>query len=130
MDQQGFDAIVYPTLTLPPAPIAGASSTNNNGNNTNLASYVGMASISVPAGFTSAGMPVGIDFMGRPFSEPTLLGLAYAFEQATHHRRPPASTPGLPGEIIPEPSSIALSLCAACGFVMLRAIVRKQYSRV
>jgi Asp-tRNA(Asn)/Glu-tRNA(Gln) amidotransferase A subunit family amidase len=53
------------------------------------------ASIAVPAGFTADGLPVGITFFGRPYSEPTLLRLAYAYEQATRHRRPPASTPGL-----------------------------------
>jgi Asp-tRNA(Asn)/Glu-tRNA(Gln) amidotransferase A subunit family amidase len=40
-------------------------------------------------------MPVGVEFLGRPFSEPDLLKLAYAFEQATHHRRPPSLTPAL-----------------------------------
>src|SRR5690606_15403554 len=52
----------------------------------------------VPAGFTSDRLPVGISFFGRPFSEPTLLGLGYAFEQATRARRDPAHTPPLPGE--------------------------------
>ncbi|HZR99170.1 MAG TPA: amidase, partial [Chloroflexota bacterium] len=54
--------------------------------------------ISVPAGFTPPGLPVGIEFLGRPFAEGTLLQSAYAYEQATHHRRPPASTPALAGE--------------------------------
>jgi amidase len=42
-----------------------------------------------------AGLPVGISFFGRAWSEPTLLRLAYAFEQATKHRRPPAFKPTL-----------------------------------
>ena len=41
------------------------------------------------------GMPVGVEFLGRPFSEPDLLRVAYAFEQATHHRRLPPLTPTL-----------------------------------
>jgi Asp-tRNA(Asn)/Glu-tRNA(Gln) amidotransferase A subunit family amidase len=53
--------------------------------------------ISVPAGFTTDGMPVGITFTGRPFSDGLMLKLAYGYEQATRHRIPPASTPALPG---------------------------------
>jgi amidase len=41
-----------------------------------------------------------VTFTGPAFSEPRLIALAYAFEQATHHRRPPASTPPLPGDSI------------------------------
>jgi amidase len=54
------------------------------------------ASMVVPAGFTPQGLPVGITFFGRPYSEPTLFKFAYAYEQATHHRRPPKTTPALP----------------------------------
>ena len=54
------------------------------------------ASMTVPSGFTSDNLPVGITFFGRPYSESVLLKLAYAYEQATHHRKPPASTPPLP----------------------------------
>ena len=55
-----------------------------------------VASLAVPAGFTPQGLPVGITFFGRPYSEPTMIKLAYAYEQATNHRRPPATTPALP----------------------------------
>src|SRR5207245_4727568 len=47
------------------------------------------ASMTVPAGFTSDNLPVGITFFGKPYTEPILLKLAYAYEQATHHRVPP-----------------------------------------
>lgn len=53
------------------------------------------ASIAVPAGFTAEGLPVGITFFGRPYSEPTMIKFAYAYEQATHHRVPPKSVPAL-----------------------------------
>jgi amidase len=53
------------------------------------------ASMVVPAGFTPQGLPVGITFFGRPYSEPTMIKLAYAYEQATKHRIPPKTTPPL-----------------------------------
>jgi len=48
--------------------------------------------IVVPAGFTRDGLPAGISFLGRPYDDGKMIKLAYAYEQATHHRRPPAST--------------------------------------
>ena len=61
----------------------------------------GYPSITVPGGFVPAADPIinpfpsGVTFSGRAFSEPRLIGLSYAYEQATKHRRPPASTPPL-----------------------------------
>lgn len=51
--------------------------------------------VSVPSAFTPAGLPTGITFIGRPFGDAALLGYAFAYEQATRHRRPPAATPPL-----------------------------------
>ena len=48
--------------------------------------------IVVPAGFTRDNLPAGITFLGRPYDDGNIIKLAYAYEQATHHRRPPAST--------------------------------------
>lgn len=53
------------------------------------------ASTTVPSGFTSDNLPVGITFFGRPYSEPMLIKLAYSYEQETHHRNPPKTTPPL-----------------------------------
>jgi len=53
------------------------------------------SSITVPSGFTAEGLPMGITFFGKPYSEPMMIKLAFAYEQATHHRRPPATTPPL-----------------------------------
>lgn len=55
-------------------------------------------SISVPAGFTSDNLPVGVTFLGRPYSDADMIKLAYAYEQATQHRKPPSTTPPLRGE--------------------------------
>jgi amidase len=54
--------------------------------------------ISVPAGLTTDGLPVGITLTGRPYSDALMLRLAYAYEQSTHHRKPPATAGRLPNE--------------------------------
>ena len=93
MDGNRLDAIVYPTVRRI-APLIGGGQA---GSNAALSANTGFPAISVPAGFTAAGFPVGIELLGRPFAEATLLALAFDFEQATHHRRPPVcSTAGPP----------------------------------
>jgi amidase len=56
-----------------------------------------------PAGFNAKPGPAGVTFSGRAFSEPRLIALAYAFEQATHHRVPPTSTPPLATDVVIKP---------------------------
>jgi amidase len=69
----------------------------------------GYPSVTVPGGFVPATPPIenpfpsGVTFTGPAFSEPELIALAYAFEQATHHRLPPASTPPLPSDSVGRP---------------------------
>jgi Asp-tRNA(Asn)/Glu-tRNA(Gln) amidotransferase A subunit family amidase len=66
-----------------------------------LASATGFPAIVIPAGFSAPdrnapqGVPVGLEFLGRPFAETVLIRLAYAAEQALQARRPPHSTPAL-----------------------------------
>ena len=100
-----LDAIVYPTASRRPALIAsppevpgGAAASGSN-----LANLTGFPDLIVPAGFTGDDLPVGLSFLGPAFSEPKLLALGYAFEQATHARRLPVHTPKLPGESISIP---------------------------
>jgi amidase len=93
MADNQLDALIYPTIRDKPVLIG--TPTSQPGVNANLTTHTGMPALTVPAGFTDDGLPVGVEFLGRVWSEPTLLALAYAYEQATHHRRPPASTPAL-----------------------------------
>ncbi|HEY9518027.1 MAG TPA: amidase family protein [Gemmatimonadales bacterium] len=99
-----LDAIVYATYDAPPTPIAEDVLTNSRtadaygrGDNRGLSPTIGFPALTVPAGFTSDSLPVGLEFLGRPFAEAALLGYAFAYEQATKHRRPPKTTPGLTG---------------------------------
>src|SRR5262245_17511815 len=89
MDDQNVLALVYPTLRRTAAKIGEPQS----GGNCSASAATGLPAITVPAGFADDGMPVGVEFLGRPFSEVDLLRLAFAYEQATHHRRPPSLTP-------------------------------------
>ncbi len=51
----------------------------------------GLPGLSMPAGFTRSGLPIGLQLIGRPFDEPTVLRAAHAYERATewHVRKPP-----------------------------------------
>jgi Asp-tRNA(Asn)/Glu-tRNA(Gln) amidotransferase A subunit family amidase len=60
-----------------------------------LSAYTGLPALLVPGGFTDDGLPGGVELLGRAWGEADLLRLGYAYEQGTHHRRPPASTPSL-----------------------------------
>src|SRR5262247_2269476 len=87
MSENRLDAMVAPTTT-PAWPIDLVNGDQFRGSSAKSAALAGYPLISVPAGQTM-GLPVGITFMGRAWSEPTLIKLAYTFEQATKARRPP-----------------------------------------
>jgi amidase len=87
MDQHTLDALVAPTG----GPAWTTDLVNGDhftGGSSTVAAVAGYPSVTVPAGFVY-GLPVGISFFGRAWSEATLVKLAYAFEQATRHRRAP-----------------------------------------
>lgn len=99
-----LDAIVYPTANRP-APLikpSGAPAAAGGETAALFADESGSPEIIVPAGMTQDGLPVTLSFLGRPYSEPKLLGYAYDFEQATRARVLPKNTPALPGETIPQ----------------------------
>ena len=121
MQEQRLDALVSPMSTVPPRKLTAPREPNVNGRNPigwSLIGQQGFPAITVPAGFTtevwdrvrdangstrlvgpvSAQLPVGVDFIARPFDEAMLIRIASAFEVATRHRRPPPDFGPLPDE--------------------------------
>ncbi|MBT8335215.1 MAG: amidase [Gemmatimonadetes bacterium] len=104
MAEHDLDALAYATFDQQPQPIAPDVETNPGpddrygwGDNRQLSPAIGFPALTVPAGFTSDALPVGLELLSRPFTEGLLLGLGFAYEQATGHRRPPSTTPRLGG---------------------------------
>ena len=120
MQEQKLDALVAPTASIPPPKLNGPREPNVNGRSPvgwSLLGQQGFPVISVPAGFTTevwdrvregtgtplvgpipARLPVGVDFVGRPFDEPLLFRIGSAYEAATRHRTPPRDFGPLAGE--------------------------------
>jgi amidase len=90
MDAEKLDAFVYPTWSNPPRLI-GDLNTPHGDNSQFFSPTTGFPSINVPMGYTrNSTLPAGITFFGRAWDEAGLITLAYAYEQATRHRRPPS----------------------------------------
>jgi len=121
MQEQRLDALVSPMSTVPPRKLTAPREPNANGRSPigwSLIGQQGFPAITVPAGFTTeiwdrvrdgnggtrlvgplkAALPVGVDFIARPFDEAILFRIASAFEIATRHRKPPPDFGPVPGE--------------------------------
>jgi len=95
MDEHGVDALVYPTWNNPPRLVGDLTSPHGN-NSPILSPPTGFPAITVPMGFVwDDTLPAGLQIYGDAWSEPTLIRIAYAYEQATRHRRPPPTAPPL-----------------------------------
>ena len=94
MDEARIDVLVYPTWSNPPRLIGDLESPHGD-NSQYISPHTGMPALSVPMGFTRGGLPVGLQIVGKLFSERKLLAYAFAYEQVTKHRRSPASFPEL-----------------------------------
>jgi amidase len=120
MQEQRLDALVSPMSTVPPRKLTAPREPNANGRSPigwSLIGQQGFPAITLPAGFTTevwdrvregdgtrlagpvkANLPVGVDFIARPFDEGMLFRVASAFEAATRHRKPPPDFGPVPGE--------------------------------
>ncbi|MFI5719735.1 amidase family protein [Nocardia sp. NPDC051750] len=96
MAQAGVDFLVYPTVQVPAPTHAELEAKRWTAldfpTNTVIASQTSLPAMSIPAGFTESGLPVGLEVLGRPMSELALLRFARAWELAAAPRRPPALT--------------------------------------
>ena len=95
----GIDALLLPATPLPASKIGDDMGTELLGEKVNTfltfirncdsISVIGYPAITVPAGYSQAGFPVGLQIVTRPWEEPKLLGIAHDFEQTTKIRKPP-----------------------------------------
>jgi amidase len=102
-------ALVYPTLRRKPARIGDLQRFGN----CQLSSHSGLPALAVPAGFSTDGVPVGMDLLGSAFTEQDLLTLGYSIEQTLSLRRSPFSTPDLVAAKPPEPRTATIALSGA-----------------
>ena len=95
----GIDALLCPTVMVPPVPVADAMASTAAYaernlqvlRNTSIGNILGLCGLSVPCGFTTRGLPLGLMIYGKPFDEARVLRVGHAYQQATDwHRRHPA----------------------------------------
>jgi amidase len=94
MEEHDLDALIYPTWSNPPRKIGDLESPAGD-NSQLIPPHTGQPGLTVPMGFTYENLPAGLQIVGRMFGEPELIRIAYNYEQATKHRRPPDQFPEL-----------------------------------
>jgi Asp-tRNA(Asn)/Glu-tRNA(Gln) amidotransferase A subunit family amidase len=94
MDRYHIGAIIYPTWNHPPAKVGDLKGYKGD-NSQIIAPHTGLPAFTVPMGYTYEQLPAGLQFLGRPFDEPTLIRYTYSYEQVTRHRHPPERFPEL-----------------------------------
>jgi Asp-tRNA(Asn)/Glu-tRNA(Gln) amidotransferase A subunit family amidase len=105
-EEDRLAAVVYPTLRRKAARIGDAQA----GSNCQLSAHSGLPALGIPAGFTDDGVPVGMDVMGRDFSDAELLSIGFSIEQTLKLRRTPFSTPALENGKAPAPRHFMTSI--------------------
>src|SRR5262249_7067375 len=106
LEEYRLAALVYPTVRRKAARIGDPQP----GTNCQLSSHSGLPALAVPAGFTDDGVPIGMDLLGRDFSDASLLSIGFSLEQLLKLRRAPFSTPALENGEAPVPRSFVTSI--------------------
>jgi Asp-tRNA(Asn)/Glu-tRNA(Gln) amidotransferase A subunit family amidase len=115
MDDAGVDALVFPTWAQLPAingdrntqigdpkPAPNAGPTRLGSSLTFVGSMLQWPALSVPNGYLGEGLPAGLQILGRAWDEAKIIRYAYAYEHATHYRKPPTTVPPLAGARLSE----------------------------
>lgn len=95
LEAHNLDALVYPTLRVKPVFVG----EDQYGSLCRVSAHSGLPALSMPAGFTADGLPVGVELLGRPHADGRLIALGYAWEQAASPRRAPERTPSLINDV-------------------------------
>ncbi len=93
LERLHLDGYVYPAIQMPPVDETMAQDgrlTEGPHSATSWVNMLGVPAVVVVGGFYPGGLPFGLEFSGRPWKDGDLLGIAYGWERATHHRHPPA----------------------------------------
>ncbi len=104
LDREGLDALAYPTMRQETALIGAAPT----GATCFLSAHTGLPALTIPAGFTSNGLPVGLELLGRSLDDARLVAFASAYESAAPRRRAPLRTPPLVNGAAPPPVQLAI----------------------
>jgi len=93
LDRFQLDGLVYPAIQMPPndetLPLLEGNRSFGPHSQTSWVNVIAVPAVSVPGGFYANGLPFGVEFSARRWRDGDLLGWAFAYEQATKHRRPP-----------------------------------------
>ena len=122
MSEQGLNAIAYPTIKRTQV----FTGDSQPGSNCSLSANSGLPALSMPAGFTSNGLPVGLELLGGFLQDAELLAIAQTYEAAMSSRRAPSTTPALESGLAPASQSFELVFSRGS----LRVESRFEYSRV
>jgi len=109
LEELRVDALAYPTLRRKPALIGEAQ----GGTNCQLSATTGLPAISMPAGFSADGLPIGLELLAGAWEEPKLLKYAFAWESAAKPRKAPFSTPPLVKGAAPAPTAAEMTMGSA-----------------
>lgn len=102
--EHGLDAIVYPPIAETQVFVG----ESQPGNNCSVSANSGLPAISIPAGFTDNGLPVGMELLGKFLHDADLLAIAHLYESAMDTRQPPATTPALQSGLAPPANGFEL----------------------
>jgi len=124
LEELRIDALAYPTLRRKPALIGEAQA----GTNCQLSATTGLPAISMPAGFSNDGLPIGLELLGGAWEEAKLLNYAYAWESASKLRKAPFSTPPLVKGVAPAPISMQIGATGGISGTTVAASYSLKYS--